>query len=140
MAPGMQAPAARKEPVGPAARFAALIGIAGSVIAIFGSFMPWVRVGGLGIRVGGLHGDGKITIIMAIIALTLFSLSLIRAPRGMYIASLVFTCVAAAVFIYHFINVARDLSFGTVGVGLYMGIIGCAIAVVGAILGIAARR
>ncbi|MFH1149903.1 MAG: zinc ribbon domain-containing protein [Actinomycetota bacterium] len=141
MAPGMRAPAARKEPVGPAARIAAVIGIVGAAMAVVGSFTPWVRMGDsmFVYRIGGLTGDGKITIILAIIALILFILALIRAPRGMFIAGLVLIAVAAAVFIYHFIDVARaDLGF--VGIGLYLGVIGCAVAVVGAILGIAARR
>jgi hypothetical protein len=118
-----------------------VLGIVGAALAIIGSFTTWAKVGesGFVFRVRGLSGDGKITIALAIIALMLFAVALANGSRGLFIAGLVVMLLATAVFVYHFIRIGKD-GFGFVGIGLYLGVIGGAVAVVGSILGISARR
>ena len=117
-----------------------LIGVAGFALLAIGSLLPWASIqtvfGNVG--VAGTNGDGKLTIGLALVG----GLGLLLASsRGWRVVSLIAALAAAAVVAYDWANlsskasaVSNEYATATVGVGLYVCLIGALAAVVGSIL------
>lgn len=114
--------------------------VAGASLLIVGSLLDWVTVqtvfGSIG--VGGMDGDGPITLIVGIIALGLF---LAVKKRAAAITASVFCAIGGAVAVYDFINVkdeasnvSNEFARASVGIGLYVCIIGAGLGLVAGIL------
>jgi len=124
--------------------------IGGCVLAIIGSCLPWVTVTVMGeTRVtSGLDGDGVITLILAIGALVLAVLKGVGNPKVMTIIGASLAGLAAMIGVYDLINIKDKTSelsgligdqgndiFGfSIGIGLYLVIVGSIVALVGFIL------
>ena len=112
----------------------------GFVAVIVGSIEPWIA-GPLGYGVSGLHGDGKFTVIAAVIGLVLLARK--RAGTAAEMALL-----ALGIGIYDTIHIhdqVRHLTaFGTqfahVGWGVYVVVIGAVVAGIGALKSRAANN
>jgi hypothetical protein len=107
------------------------IGIGGLVLVVIGSIGPWATL--LALSVSGTRGDGKITLVVAVVAV---ALALIGRPSTMLIATLgsVGSGVIAAVDLTHIHRVVADVTlFGnhvvSAGWGIYMVVVGALLAV-----------
>lgn len=117
---------------------AMVFGIAGAVlmmIVAIGSALPWATL--YSVSVGGLRGDGVITIIVAFLGLAFFAVGIIGKAKWPFIIGLVMSLIISAVAIYDAVNVARN---ATMGIGLILCGIGGVLGVVAGIGGIASPR
>lgn len=113
---------------------------------VIGAFLPWVRAsaGIFSVTRAGIDGDGVLTLVLAAIGGVLFAA--LRAQRQAAIAPLVTGTIALAIGAYDLADVtskAHDLartSFvsASAGAGLYLTVVGAAVAVVASI--VALRR
>lgn len=116
--------------------------LAGAAVVAIGAFLPWADIGGL-ITTNGMDGDGKITIVLAAGAAVLGVFGILKASKGMLIGSLV---VAALTILVAIIDMADVSSRGegiievSIGIGLYLTLIGGIVGVVGAVLAMMARK
>ncbi len=79
-----------------------------SGVVTLGSIGPWATFGIL--EVAGTHGDGKLTLVLAVVALTLSLLRLVRSSAWLY--GLAGLCLAAAglIGLYDWVNLERELA------------------------------
>lgn len=102
------------------------------VLCIIGSVTTWSNLYGIG--VSGWEGDGKITMGVAVIALVFLVVGALTKARWPFIVSLILTVVAGGIFLYYIVDLASP------AFGLYIGIAGAFIGLLGSILGISIRR
>ncbi len=119
-----------------------VFGIAGAVlmmIVAIGSALPWATASSefYRVSVGGLRGDGVITIIVAFLGLAFFAVGIIGKAKWPFVIGLVMSLIISAVAIYDAVNVARNV---TMGIGLILCGIGGVLGVVAGIGGIASPR
>lgn len=107
-------------------------------LAVLGSFLPWVSV--FGISTSGMEGDGKITLITAIIAGIFFAIALAANKKWPFIVSLLLALVTAAVFIVDLMDISDAGGMAVVGAGMYIGLIGACAGLVFSIMGLALRK
>ena len=117
---------------------AMIFGIAGAVLMIIvaiGSALPWATA--FGFSVGGLRGDGVITIIVAFLGLAFFAVGLAGKAKWPFVIGLMMSLIISAVAIYDAVDVVKNV---TMGIGLILCIIGGVLGVVAGIGGIASPR
>lgn len=102
-----------------------LIGIAGSVIMVFGCFLPFIKV--LFFSVNFIEGDGKLVIGAAIIALLFFAIA-------QYILGGLFATLGGLICGYDLFNAINE-PLVQVEIGGFIIILGVALALVGSVLG-----
>jgi len=108
------------------------LAMAGLAIGVIGSFLPWasLRILIATVDFNGTDGDGRITLAMFLVA----AISLLIATGwAVLTVALVATLVGLGVAVYDFVNVstaftATAVSSVSVGVGLYLCILGSTVA------------
>ena len=133
-APGANAPAPTTAWAWNAASIAT---IGGAAAVILGAFLPWAKVGGL--SVSGTEGDGVLTLILGVAAGLMGGFGILRGRSGLLVGSMIAALLALAIGGYDAsnINSVADGPFGlkvTVGMGLYLTILGGIAGIVGPIL------
>jgi hypothetical protein len=114
----------------------------GAVLALIGSFLTWatVEAGGASATVSGMDGDGPITLVLAIATAVFWFLrkrTEARWPTFLAAAGGVLTALVAIIDIADVNRVAGDLgdfADASVGIGLWLVLIGGVAATVGALL------
>ncbi|ODU24648.1 MAG: hypothetical protein ABT15_00035 [Pseudonocardia sp. SCN 73-27] len=128
----------------------------GGLLAIVGSFLPWVtiRAGAFGsLSVAGIEGDGIITLIVGVLILAVGILRLVKPsiPALVQRLPILFGLVVVAIGVYVIINlnstmaaaggagggIAADLAAAldiSLGFGLIMTIVGGVVAIVGGVI------
>jgi len=122
--------------------------LAGAAVTVLGSVLPWatVEAGFESEQVNGTDGDGVLTIILAIAALAFGIPGLLKRSKGLLITALVATIlivVIALADIGDVSSVAEEVGFGveaTVGVGLWLVLVGGIVAMIGAIMAVRNRN
>ncbi|MGH2778525.1 MAG: hypothetical protein ACRDJB_07730 [Actinomycetota bacterium] len=125
--------------------------VAGGVLMVLGSFLPWATVDGvLGNQsVSGMEGDGVITLVLGLAAAALGVVAVIRGGGiGKGIGILLVAALAGIILAIDWTqieNLASDsifedvISFNT-GIGMYTIAVAVALALVGGILTLSRRR
>jgi hypothetical protein len=120
--------------------------LVGGLLLVGGSLAPWAQMSVLALErsVGGLDGDGKLTIVAGVLIVVLVLTAVAtKAAKGSAIAIALLALVAGAIAIYDTVDVndkahqAEALSplvSATVGWGLYVVMTGAGIALVGALV------
>jgi hypothetical protein len=120
-----------------------LVAIGGAALLILGSFLEWGSVDTVfgSIGVNGMEGDGKLTLVAGGIALLLFAAV---KHRNAAIVGSIFAGIGGAIALYDFGNISskvsdvseasNGLARASVGVGLYLCLVGAAVAVVAGIM------
>ncbi len=147
--PGLSAPQpGSRRPLGPAKLLPGIV-IGAGVLVVLGSLLPWATVSsGIGsLSVDGTSGDGKLTLILGVIALVM---GVVLLQRGAGVGWLVGTGVVFLVTLGVSIKDASDISsFGDqvtalvgvhVGFGLWLCILGSIAGVVATALLLVQRR
>lgn len=107
------------------------------MVVVLGSFLPWARV--LFFTLSGTDGDGTITLILGALAIA----GLFVKKNGAAIAVAVLFLIVAGIGIYDYANISNKIAQSdtefikdgvTVGVGLYLVILGGVVGLVGALL------
>jgi len=141
---GQFATASRTDPLG-------FVAVAGGVLMVLGSFLPWATVDGvLGNQsVSGMEGDGVITLVLGLVAAALGVVAVIRGGGiGKGIGILLVAALAGIILAIDWTQIedlAGDsifedvISFNT-GIGMYTIAVAVALALVGGILTLARRR
>ena len=114
-----------------------VFGIAGAVlmmIVAIGSALPWATA--YGFSIGGLRGDGVITIIVAFLGLAFFAVGIAGKAKWPFVIGLIMSLIISAVAIYDAVNIARN----AMGIGLILCVTGGVLGVVAGIGGIASPR
>lgn len=130
---------------------AAMLLWVGGAILVIGAILPWGKVGveGLGsLSVTGIDGgDGKITIVLAVLlALLGWLVNAERhLPKWIFTGGIAFAAIALATGLTNYVNLDDAVINGTtfkatVGIGLWITITGGAIALVGSIMAFRAGR
>jgi hypothetical protein len=140
--PGPPPPVALRKTVKPESKVAVIAGAAGAVvmlIGIIGSALPWATASLLGFSksIGGLSGDGIITIVCTLFALGFFVIGIINRAKWPFIITVVLALATAAVGIY---DAATLSSLVSVGIGLIMVIISGLLGLTAGVIGIVAPR
>ena len=112
-----------------------MLATAGLAVAVIGSFLPWasLRIVVATVDLNGTDGDGRITLAMFLVA----AVSVLIATGWMVLTiALVATLVGFGVAVYDFVNVstaftATPVASVSAGVGLYLCILGGALATCG---------
>jgi len=123
-----------------------LVALVGAVMVVLGSFLDWATVdsafGSLG--VGGMEGDGKLTLVAGLVAGVL--LLLVRGRAGGIVGA-VLLAIAALIGFVDYGNVQEmvdavesEFARASVGVGLYLVIAGGILGVVGSVLSLKSGR
>src|ERR1700712_4977747 len=88
-------------PVAPAYP-AGWIGVGGAVLALVGSLLPWATITLLGrsLSIAGTHGDGKITLVVALAVAGLLFAAVVNQNDGLAVAAGVSAALGLAVSIY----------------------------------------
>ncbi len=91
----------------------------GAILIIIGSMLPWGTA--FGYEVSGLEGDGVYTLILGIVSIILLALVSWESGNkiGQPILGIIVIVIAGNVFLD-----VRDISFFSVGIGLYLTIMG----------------
>ena len=123
--------------------------LGGAVAVVVGAMLPWASVAtpfGT-ISKNGTDGDGIITMIFGLAAGVLLLLRWNRAPaRGLTIAALVVSVLIGVVAVVDMIDVKSRFTSGSVslsasiGVGLWLTLLGAVAALAGTIISLASRR
>ena len=121
--------------------------LGGAAVTVLGSVLPWATVdaGFESVDVSGTDADGVVTIVLALAALAFGIPGLLKRSKGLLITSLVATVLivlVALVDIGDVSSVAEEVGFGveaTVGIGLWLVLIGGILAVVGAVMAVRNR-
>jgi hypothetical protein len=119
-------------------RTGAVISLVGGVLLIVGALMDWASVGSVGISSAD-GGDGEIVLFVGVVIVVLAGLDLILPGRWWWIGVGVGAGVALLSCVIDFfgvqnIQVEGELGTASVGAGLYVALIGAAVALVGALL------
>ncbi len=126
----------------PETGLSAALGIAGAAmmfIAIVGSVLPWAKASSelFSVSVGGLKGDGVITLVAAVFGILAFGSGILLRTRWPFISALALSLVVLGVAIYDTVDIATGL---TVGAGLLLCLIAGILAVLVAVAGIFTAR
>lgn len=119
--------------------------LAGGAAIIGGSVAPWAQVsaGIFSRSIGGMDGDGKLTLAAGVLIVILALVASASPGRGASVTVLLLGLVAGGIAIYDTVNVAdkaqqaentSSLVTANVGWGLYVVMGGAAIALVGALM------
>lgn len=140
-APGAEqpqaAPAAQASPV-----TAALTGLAGLAVVV-GSIMPWASIAtAFGtVSVAGTEGDGKITLALGVVLLILAAVQINSGSAGLRLFGAIVGAGAGVVAVIDIANVSSKIGAvssvfarASVGSGLYVVLVGAAVAVIGAVV------
>jgi uncharacterized membrane protein YidH (DUF202 family) len=124
-----------------------LVAIAGAVVLAVGSVLAWAKVeaGIFSRSLPGTDGDGKLTVALAGVVGLIAVVALLKRPvaTGAVIAVGLGGLAAAGIAIYDIVNVngkidevtsRTSLVTASVGVGLYVCVVGAALVVVGALM------
>jgi hypothetical protein len=116
----------------------------GAGLLVLGSFLPWVKasIGILSAEKAGIDGDGVFTLGLGVVAVLVFALMKSQPGR---VLTLVAGLLASAVALYDIVDVnnkAAELSSrsgpfqieASVGIGLWLSLVGGVAVVIGAIL------
>jgi len=116
-----------------------IAGVAMMFIAIVGSVLPWAKASSelFSVSVGGLSGDGVITLVAAAFGILAFASGIFLRTRWPFISALVLSLVVLGVAAYDTVDIATGI---TVGVGLVLCLIAGVLAVLVAVAGIVAAR
>lgn len=121
-------------------QLAGWITIAGAVVVVIGSVLPWASVMFAG-SVYGTDGDGILTIVCAVIAaLVALPAALGKGRRWLFGVAAFFGLVAAAIGGYDLSNISAlvsDESMASLGPGLPVVVVGGLVILGGSIFGIA---
>ena len=123
---------------------AVIVGLVAVGIAVVGLLMPWASVtGGFGasIDANGIDtDDGKVLAVLLAVMALLLVLALNAPRKGKSIAAGVISILATILAVYDYVDVketvddlnssSEGFAFAEVGTGLYLCIIGCAIAAI----------
>lgn len=124
---------------------ASILALIGAVLLGIGSFLAWATVASVfgSISVNGMDGDGQLTAAAGTIAAILFLVGALGSS-GFHIAGVVFAGLGGAVAAYDLVNITNTFAeyssdgvAASVGVGLYVCVVGAVVAVVA---GVAAAR
>ena len=119
-----------------------LVAVIGAVMVVIGSFLDWVTVTtGFGdIGVGGMEGDGKLTVAFGGLALLALLALLLKPTSGGATLALILLLIAGVVLAIGYSNVSdsvnsveSDIARASVGIGLYVGVVGAVLGVIGSI-------
>jgi hypothetical protein len=118
-----------------------VLGVTGLAALVAGSIGPWATA--LNISVSGTHGDGKLTLAAAAIALVALLVG-----RGGAVVALLVSLAALGISVYNIIHIshkAADVTFAgtqvaSVGWGVYVAAVGAVLAAVGALAQTGAQR
>jgi hypothetical protein len=136
--------ASRNDPLG-------FVAVAGGVLMVLGSFLPWATVDGvLGNQsVSGMEGDGVITVVLGLVAAALGVVAVIRGGGiGKGIGILLVAALAGLILAIDWAQIedlAADsifedvISFNT-GIGMYTIAVAVIVALAGGILTLSRRR
>lgn len=113
------------------------IALVAGVVVVLGSVLPWAKV--LFFTLSGTDGDGKITLVLGALAIG----GLFVKKTGAAIAVAVLFLLAAGIGIYDYANISSKIAQSdtefikdgvTVGIGLYLVILGGVAGLVSALL------
>jgi hypothetical protein len=134
--PGSRGPAPNR--TGP------IVSLIGGGLVLLGSFLPWATVktavlsSPASLSVSGTDGDGVITLVLGLVIVGIGLVCLTSRPR-LWLVSLIAGCAAALVAVIDIVDVGNrvgeiesDYLHASVGVGLWVVLVGAIIAVVGA--------
>ncbi len=136
--PGSQGPTPNR--TGP------VLSLIGGGLVLLGSFLTWatvtVGIGSLGVSgtvgVSGTDGDGQITLVLGLVIVGIGVVGLMGRPR-FWLISLIAGCLAALVAVIDIVDVSRTVSqvqgaymHASVGIGLWVVLVGAVVGVVGA--------
>jgi hypothetical protein len=127
--------------------------VLGAAVVVLGSLLPWAEVTAplVGtVSKAGTEGDGVLTLIGALIfgGFALPGLAGKRS-RGLLIAALVVALLVAAVAVVDMIDVTERFADvedqvasvdASIGIGLWLVLLGAGVAVVGGVMALASRR
>lgn len=106
-----------------------IVGIVGALMVIAGAFLPWAISSVITVK--GTDGDGTITLALAILSILFLLIKKIPA----WIASILGAIVVTVGFIdYSQVKEAVLLDSGSVGIGLYLTILGSLVLILGSTL------
>ncbi len=96
-----------------------MVVLIGAILIIIGSTLPWGTA--FGLEVSGLEGDGVYTLILGIVSIILLALVSWESGNkiGQPILGIIVIVIAGNVFLD-----VRDIPFVSVGLGLYLTILG----------------
>ncbi|MBN1289890.1 MAG: zinc ribbon domain-containing protein [Actinobacteria bacterium] len=115
-----------------------LMGIGSMTLSLLASFLPWASF--FGISANGLDGDGKITVVTALLAGVFFAIAVAAKVKWPYIISLILALITAAVFLVNFVDISDTVGMSAVSFGMYVGITGACAGTVFSILGLAVKK
>jgi hypothetical protein len=132
-----QAPQAAANPL------AKWLWLGGAIVVIIGAFLPWasIDIGFDSVSKNGTDGDGVITIVFGIAAVVLLIIrwNKVRA-RGLTIGALVLSALTAVIAVIDMVDVKSRFSdspfaiSASIGIGLWLTLIGALVAVAGTVL------
>jgi hypothetical protein len=140
-APGTEQPSA--PPATQSTLPAALTGLAGLAVVV-GSIMPWASIAtAFGtVSVAGTEGDGKITLALGVGLLILAAVQISNANPGLRLFSAIVGAGTGVVAVIDIANVSSKVgevssafARASVGSGLYVVLVGGALAIIGAVAG-----
>lgn len=110
------------------------------MLAAIGSLLPWVKASAFGITVtaSGWEKDGKVTIVLAVLALVFFVVGISARARWPFIVGLVISLIVSAVIIIDILDVA-SASMASVGIGMFLVAAGGIVGIVSGIGGLVRR-
>jgi hypothetical protein len=116
-------------------------GVAGAAVAVLGSFLPWASVLTIfgSVDIAGTTGDGKITLVLALIVGSCLLVAVVNRQEASAIAGGVAAACGVAMSVYDYTTVSdrigavqSSVARAEVGIGLYVCIGGFVLATVGA--------
>ena len=118
---------------------AGLVGAVLMVVGAIGSGLAWATAstGLFTVSAGGFSGDGKITIVAALLGLVFFVIGIVGRAKWPFSAALVMSLIVAGVGIYDAANLGSGVS---VGIGLWLVMAAGVVGFFAAIAGLAAPR
>lgn len=122
---------------------ASIMLVVGAAVVAVAAFLPWATVAGFFTK-NGIDGDGTITLVLAAAAAALGAGGILKASKGMLIGSIVSASLIVVIAIIDMADVSSgpDVGFDidvTIGIGLYLTLLGGVVAAVGAILALRSR-
>lgn len=122
-----------------------IVMIAGAVVIAIGSVLPWasVTVQAVERSIGGLDGDGVLTLVGAVL-IALAALVWLTGRGSARIVGIILAALAGAIAVYDLVNIndtAKDLSVvsegfaeASAGIGIWIVVAGAVIALIGGFL------
>ena len=118
---------------------AGIVGSVSMILGAIGSCLAWASASTalFTVSVGGLKGDGKITLAVSIIGLVLFIMTIALRSKPAFASALVMSLIVAGIGIYDAASLGEGVS---VGVGLWLCIAAGVMGACAAIAGIVASK